>query len=403
MVTASASAVAASSRLTPEEELHWLALHLAPGLGCRRAGQLLQRFRTPEAIFRATAAELEAAGLSGSAAQSLASGCVFEEAATQQQRARETGARLIPLASPLYPARLRTIFDPPVLLFVRGRVELLNAVSVAIVGTRRPSAYGLAATERIARELAEAGLCVVSGMARGIDTRAHQAVLAAGGDTVAVFGCGVDVIYPAENRKLAAEIEKKGLLVSEFAMGTPGYPQNFPVRNRIVSGLSAGVLVVEGAQYSGSTITAKLASDQGREVFAIPGNITSPLSWAPNLLIKQGAKLVQEWNDVVAELPEPDRRQLAERRRQQLLALEPPASPEDTEKQSVPDLPDPSAATRQALLRVLQFDKPVHLDHLMEVLEGHSASELIAALFDMELLGLIRQLPGKNYIKVWVD
>ncbi len=147
-------------------------------------------------------------------------------------------------------------------------------------------------------------------MARGIDTAAHRSALDVGGDTIAVFGCGVDLVYPAENRKLAAEIAEKGLLVSEFPMGSPAYPQNFPIRNRIISGMSVGVLVVEGAQYSGSAITAKMALEQQREVFAVPGNITSKMSWGPNLLIKQGAKLVQEWNDVLVELPADTRRAL---------------------------------------------------------------------------------------------
>ena len=178
-----------------------------------------------------------------------------------------------------------------------------------MVGTRRPTPYGLAAAERLSADLARAGLTIVSGMARGIDTAAHKGALSAGGDTVAVLGCGVDVVYPSENRKLAAELAAKGLIVSEFAMGATAFPQNFPIRNRIISGMSAGVLVVEGAQYSGSAITAKLALDQGREVFAVPGNITSKMSWGPNLLIKQGAKLVQDWNDVIVELPAEVRRQ----------------------------------------------------------------------------------------------
>ena len=163
------------------------------------------------------------------------------------------------------------------------------------------------------------GLTIVSGMARGIDTTAHKGALSADGDTVAVLGCGVDVIYPSENRKLAADLSAKGLILSEFAMGSTAFPQNFPIRNRIISGMSAGVLVVEGAQYSGSAITAKLALDQGREVFAVPGNITSKASWGPNLLIKQGAKLVQDWNDVIVELPAEVRRQLIERSRTRLL------------------------------------------------------------------------------------
>ena len=187
---------------------------------------------------------------------------------------------------------------------------------LGIVGTRRPTAYGIAAAARLAKDLSMAGLAIVSGMARGIDTAAHRAALEvgleAGGGTIAVFGCGVDEIYPSENRKLAEHIARDGLIVSEFPMATPPYPQNFPIRNRIIAGMSAGVLVVEGGEYSGSAITAKLAAEQNREVFAVPGNITSKMSWGPNLLIKQGAKLVQEWNDVVVELQAEDRRRLVE-------------------------------------------------------------------------------------------
>jgi DNA processing protein len=378
-----------------------LALHLAPGLGPRKAIHLLSLFGSPRDVFRASADELESAGLGGALARSLASGCVFEEAAAQQERMLAAKAHLIHYGHADYPERLRGIYDPPVALFVRGRPELLGAVHIGVVGTRRPSAYGLAAAERIAGELAAAGVSIASGMARGIDTKAHQAALAVGGDTVAVFGCGVDVVYPSENRKLAERIAECGLLVSEFAMGSPGYPQNFPVRNRIISGISAGVLVVEGAQYSGSAITAKLALDQGREVFAIPGNITSPMSWAPNLLIKQGAKLVQEWNDVVAELPAADRGRLAAARRQALFDLE--GAADNVASKPLIDPNAPNAATQRALIAHLAFDKPVQLDHLMEWLEGHSASELIAGLFELELQGLVRQLPGRSYIKVWVD
>lgn len=394
--------MASPATISRDSELYWLALHLAPGLGPRKAHSLLETFRSPHGIFQAPRSELEAAGLPPGLAQSLASGCVFEEASAQQQKMMREGARLVSVGDAAYPARLRQIFDPPVALFVKGRTELLSAVGIGIVGTRRPSAYGLAAAERISRELAGAGVCIVSGMARGIDTQAHQAALEVGGDTVAVFGCGVDVIYPAENRKLAERIAAQGLLVSEFAMGAPGYPQNFPVRNRIVSGLSAGVLVVEGAQYSGSAITARLAADQGREVFAIPGNITSKMSWAPNLLIKQGAKLVQEWNDVVSELAGADRAALAGKLRQKILALG-EEIPEAAQTKDVIDAANPNSAVQRALLNTLPFDKPAHLDHLMEVLVGYSASEIIASLFELELLGLVRQLPGKNFIKVWLD
>jgi DNA processing protein len=298
------------SSLTREQELHWLALRMTSGLGTRTAYQLIQKLRTPEAIFRSSPSELEAHGLSRALAQSLASGCAFEDAADQHNKLAECGATIIPITGPAYPERLRQIYDPPVLLFARGRIELLNTLMISVVGTRRPTRYGIAATEKLAGDLAAAGLTIVSGMARGIDTAAHTAALQAGGGTIAVFGCGVDLVYPAENRKLATTLAEKGLLLSEFPMGAPPYPQNFPIRNRIVSGMTIGVLVVEGAQYSGSAITARLAMDQQREVFAVPGNITSKMSWGPNLLIKQGAKLVQEWNDVVVELSPEDRRRL---------------------------------------------------------------------------------------------
>jgi DNA processing protein len=250
----------------------------------------------------------------------------------------------------------------------------------------------------LAKDLAGAGLTIVSGMALGIDTAAHRAALETGGHTVAVFGCGVDEVYPTENRKLAEQISRDGLIVSEFPMATPPYPQNFPIRNRIIAGMSVGVLVVEGGEYSGSAITAKLAAEQNREVFAVPGNITSKMSWGPNLLIKQGAKLVQEWNDVVVELKAEDRRKLAERCRNRLNLKD--SESNDGLQASLSFGVD---ATGRALLNYLKPDGAVTLDHLVETLPGTSPSEVIAALFELELAGLVRQLPGKSFIKVWVD
>lgn len=390
----------ATSVPSQEEELHWLALTLVPGLGARTSGKLLERFRTPQAVFRASRTELEAAGVSGTVAQSIASGCTFEDAAAQQEKMRQAGAVLVTINDQCYPPLLREIFDPPVLLFARGRLELLQSIMLGVVGTRRPTPYGLAAAERLSTDLAHAGMTIVSGMARGIDSAAHKGALAAGGDTVAVFGCGVDVIYPSENRKLAAELAAKGLILSEFPMGSTAFPQNFPIRNRIISGMSVGVLVVEGAQYSGSAITAKLAIDQGREVFAVPGNITSKLSWGPNLLIKQGAKLIQDWNDVIAELPVESRRHLIDRGKQRILA-EGVASSGPDQSSLVNSLgPEMGPVARRAL-DVLQLDAAIHLDDLLEKVQDTSTSELIAALFELEMLGLIRQLPGKNFVKVW--
>jgi DNA processing protein len=381
-----------------EEELHWLALKLIPGLGTRISGKLIAKFRTPMAVFRASLTELESAGVSGSVAQSISSGCTFDDAATQQQRLVDTGTMTVAITDPRYPALLREIYDPPVLLFARGRVELLQSTAIGVVGTRRPTPYGLAVAERLAGDLARAGLTIVSGMARGIDTAAHKGTIAAEGDTVAVLGCGVDVVYPSENRKLAAELAAKHLLLSEFPMGATAFPQNFPIRNRIISGMCHGVLVVEGAQYSGSAITAKLAMDQGREVFAVPGNITSKASWGPNLLIKQGAKLVQDWNDVVVDLPPETRRLLIERGKEKLLGGGDSASSEG-EQASL--LTGQTGELSRKLLKNLRVDAAIHLDDLLERVEDCSASEMIASLFELEMLGLIKQLPGKNFVKVW--
>ena len=273
----------------------------------------------------------------------------------------------------------------------------MNSHSIAVVGTRRPTPYGIAAAERLSADLAKAGLTVISGMAQGIDTAAHRATLDANGTTIAVFGCGVDVLYPSSNRKLYGDIAKRGLLLSEFPMEAPAFPQNFPVRNRIVSGLSLGVLIVEGAQHSGSAITAKLAMDQGREVFAVPGNITSKMSWGPNLLIKEGgAKLVQEWSDVTNELPAAVRRDLIAKAHQQIL---PEVAEGVAGAGNAPE--EPMKALARRLLNFLKVDVAQQLEILVESFEDVSSSELIGALFDLEMSGLVRQLPGKNFVKVW--
>src|ERR1039458_8462843 len=384
--------------LSRDEELYWLALQLVPGLGARGAGKLLDRFRTPASIFRASRSELEAAGVSGAVAQSIASGCTFEDGVAQQEKMAAAGAVAVTIGDPRYPQALREIFDPPIVLFARGRGELLSALSLAVVGTRRATPYGIAVAERLSSDLAHAGLAITSGMARGIDTAAHKGALQAGGDTIAVLACGVDVVSPSENRGLMADLARQGLIVSEFPMETTAFPQNFPIRNRVISGISLGVLVVEGAQYSGSAITARLAMDQGREVFAVPGNITSKLSWCPNLLIKQGAKLVQDWNDVVSELPAESRRHLIDRGRQRILGED--GASGAGESASLLENPGSELGdVARRLLASLQVDIAVHLDDLLEKVEDTSPSELIAALFELEMLGLVKQLPGKNFVK----
>lgn len=356
---------------------------------------LLNIFRTPQAIFSLSPSELEAQGLSPSVARSIASGCVFDEAVTQQEKTRTLGINVIPVFDRRYPPMLSEIFDPPILLFARGKVELLQTLMLGIVGTRRPTPYGVTVTERLAGDLAKLGFTIASGMARGVDTSAHQSALKYDGNTVAVYGCGIDQVYPSENRRLSESIMTKGLVISEYPMGAPAYPQNFPVRNRIISGMSLGVLVVEGAQYSGSAITARLAMEQGREVFAVPGNITSAASWGPNLLIKQGAKLVQEASDVAEELTAETRRRVAGQSRNSLFFNEVERTPDV----DAAIFAGPMAGVFRSVLSALKPDTATQLDTLIDSLEAISSSEIIAALFELELTGRVRQLAGKQFVK----
>ena len=388
----------ATAIVSQEEVLHWLALRIVPGLGTVGALKLLDKLKSPQAIFRASASELEGAGMSPAQARNIASGCSFEDAVDQQQKMLNVGAQLVSIHDQRFPKRLREIFDPPIILFALGRIDLMPTASIGVVGTRNPTPYGMAAAERLSADLSRAGLTIISGMARGIDASAHQAALKENGDTIAVLGCGVDVVYPSNNRRLYDDIAKQGLLLSEFPLGAPAFPQNFPIRNRIVSGLSIGVLIVEGAQHSGSAITARLAMDQGREVFAVPGNITSKMSWGPNLLIKEGgAKLVQEWSDVTNELPAAVRRELVSKAQQKILLDG--CEPLPNVPQTGPE--EPQKALGRKLLNALQVDEPKQLDALLESFEGVSSSELISALFELEMNGLVRQLPGKKFVKVW--
>lgn len=367
------------------ETLHWLALVLTPGLGARKSVDLIEAYKSVEALFRASSSELRGCGLSGPAAQAIASGCAFDTALRLQERMKAEEIGLLTILDTIYPEPLRHIFDPPVCLFYRGTTACLERTQVGIVGTRRPTVYGTTVAGRFGREFAEGGACVVSGMAKGVDTSAHKGALEGGGPTIAVFGCGVDIIYPTENKKLAEQIAENGLLLSEFAPGSPAYPQNFPIRNRIVAGLCAGVVVVEGKEFSGSAITARLALDQGREVFAVPGPITSAMSFGPNTLIKQGAQPALSAEDVLLNLPLVARQGLAAGR----------------QKTGAAQAPSPVAALAAQLLEIIPVESAIHLDAILDLLPDNSSSEIIAALFDLELQGLVRQLAGRTFAKVW--
>jgi len=273
---------------------------------------------------------------------------------------------------------------------VKGQVELLARHSIAMVGTRKPTPYGNQMAERLARDLADRGLVIVSGLARGVDSSAHKGALAsaraAQGTTIGVLGTGIHVVYPKENRKLFEQMSERGCIITEFPLRVFPAPQNFPIRNRIIAGMALGVVVVEGAQYSGSLITARLAMEFSREVFAVPGNVTQPPSFAPNHLIKQGAKLVTGWEDVVEELPTEVRAELF------------PVETTTAEQRASLFEQDLAPAER-ALYGLLNTDETRHVDELVE-LSGLSSSETLAALLELEMRGIIRQMPGKNFVKV---
>jgi DNA processing protein len=282
--------------VVPPNTLQWLALTVTEGLGPTRSKRLVEHFGGVAGVFRASLTELEAAGLRAAPAQSIFTGKSLDLAQQEMVKAADAKADVVTLDDLRYPQRLKEIYDPPLVLYVRRAVDLLSLPSIAVVGTRHPTPYGVGMAERLACDLSNQGLSIVSGLARGVDTAAHRGVINAKGRTVGVLGTGVDEIYPRENKRLVEQIlALGGALVSEFAIATPPAPQNFPIRNRIISGMSVGVLVVEAAEYSGTRITARCALEQCRDVFAVPGNVTNKNAWGPNTLIKQGAKLVATW------------------------------------------------------------------------------------------------------------
>lgn len=371
----------------------WIALNMTPGVGPRAAARLLERFGSAEGVYGALRAELERLRLRPEAVESIVLRDRHAEAAHELERLRELeGAEVLVLDDGAYPALLKEIPDPPITLYVRGAwAECLEAPCVGVVGSRRASTYGQNVALMLGRDLAARGVTVVSGLARGIDAAAHRGALEAGGRTVAVLGTGLDEIYPRDHRRLAAAIlERGGALVSQFPLGTPPVAENFPYRNRIISGLSLGVVVVEASEKSGSLITARLALEQGREVYAVPGNITSRNSFGANYLIKSaGAKLVQTWQDIVSEFP-PD---IAAR-------ILPPGLKGEGEGAAAGTAAVPAGLTaaERAVLKLIPSDEPAHIDVLAEA-SGLAVSELAAALLGLELRELIRQLPGRCFVR----
>jgi len=346
----------------------WLRLTLVTGVGGQSQRSLLKEFGLPDNVFQASRADLQRI-VSPAVAERLLDEDVSAQVDAALAWAAQPGNGLLTLADAAYPRQLLQTDDPPTLLYVKGRVELLNRPCIAVVGSRNCTPQGAANAESFAAALSRAGLTVVSGLALGIDAAAHRGALAAPGATIAVIGTGADRVYPARNRDLALRIANEGVIASEFHLGTPALAANFPRRNRVISGLSLGALVVEAAERSGSLITARLAAEQGREVFAIPGSIHSPLSKGCHRLIKQGAKLVDDAQDILEEFDLKSTDRIAA-------------------KAVVP-------AREDGLLSTMGFD-PMDIDALAER-SGLSAEKLAATLLELELEGRVAPLPGGRF------
>jgi DNA processing protein len=397
---------------TTESALAWLAMALTPGLGPRRIHRAVRGMRDAAELFRLPLTGLEALQIPAASARFIAEGKARQAAEQEWQQICDGGCSLMTFADADYPERLREIFDPPAVLWVRGDRGLLARAAIAVVGTRSPSPYGTGMAEMLSRDLAAHRIVILSGMARGVDSAAHKGALTAGGRTIAVWGTGLDVVYPKENKRLAEDIVLSGgAIVSEQPMGTFPAPQNFPLRNRIISGMSVGVLVVEAGEQSGTRVTARCALEQNRDVYAVPGNVTSRNAWGPNTLIKQGAKLVATWEDVWEELPSQIRLELegisraAEPAQDGLFATISESGPGvtasllrqgETARPPGPPLTPPETA----VYGELRMDEAVHIEELLERLEGQvTSAEIFTALFELELNNHIRQLPGKNYVR----
>lgn len=360
-----------------EDRIYWLGWQLLmPGAG-KRLWSLVKHFGSPRAAWEAGSKELAGApGLGAEGAGVLARRRDRIDPAGEAARLNSRGITFACHTDPYYPENLLQIYDPPPVVFLRGQIKMADSLSIAIVGSRRPSPYGLAVAEKLATDLAAVGITIVSGLARGIDTQAHRGALAGNGRTLAVLGCGLDVVYPRENAKLMEQIVERGAVISEFPPASPPEAWHFPVRNRIISGLTRGTVVVEASEKSGALITADFALEQGRDVMAVPGNVANPLSRGPHRLIKQGARLVEGASDILDEMG------------LEKLFPVPEAGQEGKMKMS---------SEEQALYSLLSLD-PVSLDELISK-SGFTPQRVMAALMYLEIKGLTRQLPGKFYTR----
>lgn len=356
---------------------YWIALNLVLAANIRAAKKIVDNFPQILDAFKAPRKDLIALGLAEEEARDLTSSKILDQAQREIEKLKQKKFSILTQEDKEYPDYLREIFDPPFVLYCAGKVEALKGPAVAIVGARKPSPYGRAVAERIAQDLASRGIVVVSGLARGVDSIAHWGAIR-GGKTVAVLGSGLENIYPRDNRKLFEKITEIGAVVTEFPRNTPPLGFHFPIRNRIIAGLSLALVVVEATQRSGSLISARLALEQNREVMAVPGNITSELSQGTNWLIKSGAKPVENWEDVAEELPSPLKEQLL--------------SQKSREKEKPPSM----SPSEKKIFELLSPDSLIHIDELVEQ-SNLSVSEVLSLLLRLEINELILQSPGKYF------
>ena len=355
-----------------------IQLSHTPAIGPMRVRALVSHFQSAEAVLNASLTELcKVSGIQRSLAQKIHDNIDDDFARKQIISLERTGSKMITFWNDDFPSLLKNTHIPPTLIYTQGKILSADKNTIAIVGTRIPTQYGKMVTERLTTELVSKGITIVSGLARGIDTVAHRTALQQGGRTIAVLGSGLDVIYPAENRELAKDITEKGLLISEFAFGTKPDAPNFPRRNRIISGLSLGVIVIEAGHESGAMITANFALNQGRDVFAVPGNIMSPKSAGPHQLIREGAKLVANADDVIEELSA------------QLDLF----SNQATDRKENLHLEKAS----MEVYNELSYE-PLQIDILNGKLKL-PVPQLMAILLELEFSNLVKQLPGKYFLK----
>ncbi|MDR4505939.1 MAG: DNA-processing protein DprA [Candidatus Scalindua sp.] len=360
---------------------HLLRLNMIAGIGTITYRSLIEHFGTAKKVLNTTKSKLESApGIGPKMAERIVTASKELDVDKEIKLAEKNNVKIVPFSSEHYPPNLNAIYDPPLILYIRGNIEKKDSIALAIVGSRKCSYYGQAQAARLARQLAQVGFCIVSGMARGIDTNAHSGAMNGKGRTIAVLGCGLSTVYPRENRELMEKIASQGAVISELPMNTPPNSRNFPPRNRIISGLSLGVLVIESTLMSGSLITTRWALEQGKEVFAVPGNIDSNYSKGTNKLIKDGAKLVEEINDIVEELgPLAETLQIGDNRK-------------------VDDMRSLTLNSQENKIFSLLSSTPKNIDEIT-IKSGIPVSNVTSILLILEVRKLVKQLSGNRFVK----